>query len=214
MRNIILSLVALALVTSCSTIPSDPKPHESKFTVQVIEMTLVEPLPVTFPQDEVPSLIEKHKDSIVEYPIVYAAIGETAIADETESVSFPVDYKIIDGEAVSINTMLKLGMSVEVTFLKKMYLKHADDSIGDVLVEYTGNDSVLLELHAYRMDLAGYNTFTTKDEIEVEMPYFSKFDNKTQVINKLGKWAVVGVLEDSETGTAKYLCVRVLPPIT
>ena len=212
MRKLILSLFAIVLITGCSTVPSEPKPHESKFAVQVIEITLSEPAPQIFPLEEVLALIDENKDDILEYPIVYAAVGETAKVDETETVSIPEQFEIVEGKAVGIEQTHKLGLSVEATFLERMILQSQDESIGDVLVEYTGNDSVLLKLHTFRKELVGYDTQKLTDEIEVKIPHFSKLEANTRLINKTGLWAVIGGNTDSKTGLSKFICVRVIPP--
>jgi hypothetical protein len=99
MKNTVLfpALTALLLVAGCSTTTTltTPEKHPGKYALQVIQIEV--PLPETHEtlsscamiSDDVESLLKNPQAVITEFPIVYAAVGETGINDQTETLTFP-----------------------------------------------------------------------------------------------------------------------------
>lgn len=109
------ALTALLLVASCSTptVPSTPKQIPEKYALQFIRIEAPTPdkPPTLSPLDTFSNDIDgllKNPDAVVtEFPIVYAAVGETAVQDQTETITFPNNIK-----------PAKVGCYVKVTIEK------------------------------------------------------------------------------------------------
>ena len=126
MKMWITSLFIVALICGCSTIPPNPAPDSEKYTFQVIsieipteaatdypyQMTGENNLQLSAPDTE--ALIKHSKSKIVEYPIVIAGVGESAVNDQTKTISVPEDFEVIGGKAVVKEKNIKLGYMVSV----------------------------------------------------------------------------------------------------
>lgn len=106
------ALTALLLVAGCSTTTTltTPETHPKKYALQVIRIEV--PLPDTHTSlssyamisDDAESLLKNPAAIITEFPVIYAAVGETAINDQTETITFP-----------NIDEPAKVGRYVEMT---------------------------------------------------------------------------------------------------
>lgn len=88
---------ALLLVAGCSTTSTltTPEPHPEKYALQIIRIEV--PLPdthttlssYTLISDDIEGLLKNPNAVITEFPVAYAAVGETGINDQTETLTFP-----------------------------------------------------------------------------------------------------------------------------
>ena len=167
--------------------------------------------------EEVNEIIKISKADIIEYPIVYASVGEASLADQTESVPFLYDYDIVDGKVISEDKILKIGKSVEIKLVKGIgeeslvKLGRPDNSI----MAKADENTVSYQLDTYRRELVGYDELNHTDGITVKTPYFSVCKINTQITQEIDSWTAISGLHDTRNGLTTYLCVciRVLPPI-
>lgn len=102
------ALTALLLIAGCSTptVPSTPEQKPGKYAVQVIQIETPadskkanKPTSGFSPNGVLPTppsiedLLKNRKSVVTEFPVVYAAVGETAITDQTDSITFPNNVK-------------------------------------------------------------------------------------------------------------------------
>ena len=205
MKKRIISLFAITLIAGCSTIPSTPKQHPEKYTFQILEARVPEEvISRGFVNQCPPSLEEEmlnnpdmmkagvgqktklnmdeilaHPDAeISEYPIVVAGIGESITNDQTQSVSMPEDYDIVNGQAVAKEKTVKLGYSVSVT------------------VDKIENGAVSYRLNAMHRELAGFDEYKIGNGQNVKMPKFEKRGVDTVLTQSPNSWVMMGRLTD------------------
>jgi hypothetical protein len=221
-----IALTALLLVAGCSTTSaptlSTPKQKPGKYALQVIRIEV--PLPDTHTtlssyamiSDDIDSLLKNPNAVITEFPIAYAAVGETGINDQTETISAPQTYEGITDtngviHVVYGNETAKVGRYVEVT-LKKVE-----------------NDSATCDLWVFEKSLFGMKRYQlkqateTQDAVMAALPIFTGNETKTEVTLPLGPWIGMGGVtsekventgsdKEKTTRIKKVSFVRVLPP--
>lgn len=168
--------------------------------------------------DDIEELLKTPDAVITEFPIVYAAIGETATNDQTEPISSPKTYKPTTDtngvvSVVYSNEIAKVGRYVEMT-LKKVE-----------------NDCATCDLWFYAKSLAGMQKYEVASATETQacvtaaLPIFKKWEVKTTTSLSPGMWLNMGGLisEKVENRTSgkvektriiKASFVRILPPST
>jgi len=193
MKKVTISLFAAALLSGCSTTPSNPRPHPEKYTFQVISIEIPD-----FDSSTPLSEAINHPDATIhEYPIVLAGVGESQINDQTESVSFPEDYSIVDGKAIAKEKTVKLGYSVSIQFTE----------LKNELIQY--------HLQTYYREVAGHDKHEIGDGITVSMPYFKSRRLDTDLSQAVNSWVVYGGLVDEKSDGTKLthmIGVRIIPP--
>ena len=203
------SLAALLFVAGCSTaIPSTPDPHPEKYTLQILQIetpTVDAETTSTFtpaPPVDVDALLKNPKTSITEFPIVYAAVGETATNDQTKPYLLPDTYEIHDKDGQLLLTsgdeIARIGRSVEFTVFE----------IKDGLVSYQMkvDDHTVNGSHHY--DLADKKSGKT---VAVSLPSFNTKKIDTKMKQYPGNWISMGGLTTT-SNTTSYFAVRILPP--
>jgi hypothetical protein len=233
------TLTALLLVSGCSTptVPSTPKQKSGKYALQFIriETTVSEQNasqmlsntnPTTDAQSDwralsgVPNktedLLKNPEAVIIEYPIVYAAVGETAVNDQTKHCHLPETFKVVpdktgNPEVVYSDEIKGLGRFVEFT------------------VSGVENGKVSYHVIARDTELAGMQNYDTgvedknQKKLIASLPVFKKTGIDTAMTQTPGTWIGMGGLISEKTENVnsgevkkirikKFMFVRVLPP--
>ena len=211
MKNIIISLFVVSLISGCKTTPSTPKPNKDKYTFQCLYITIPgDSLEDSFSlkgnqatlsktQSQLDDILSHPDAEVIELPIVIAGIGESVTNDQTKAVLLPEDYDIVDGKAVAKNTIIHIGKSFSVTPIK---------------VE---NGIVISKILPSWTKLKGYDEYKIEDDISVKMPMFERKVVDSVLSLELNAWTLLGGLVDqSSDGTSvnNLVCFRVLPPTT
>lgn len=127
------ALIALLLTAGCSTTTttttttlSTPEPHPEKYALQVISIEV--PLPDTYDSlssyaavsDDVDTLLKNPQAVITEFPIVYAAVGETGMNDRNGNRHITFDEETTElGYAVEFTVKEVENQAVEVCIIAK-----------------------------------------------------------------------------------------------
>ena len=196
MKKWITSLLAIILISGCSTIPSTPKPQPEKYTFQVIGIEVPEGTLQSLKMD-VGKIIQHPDANISEYPTVMAGLGESITNDQTKSVLMPEDYDIVDGKAVAKEKIIKLGYFASVT------------------VDKIERGAISYHLNASYKELAGFDEYKTENGLSVKMPFFNKRAVDTDLTQKPNSWTMMGGLIDQRSDGKKMnriICVRIIPP--
>jgi hypothetical protein len=193
MKILIMSF-AVSLISGCAIAPSTPKPHETKYAVQVLEVNSTTPFNQKLMNDpnEVEEILNNPNTRIYEYPILYAQTGEAVVEDQTKTVSMPEDYDVIDGKAVPKEKEVKLGRMVEVS------------------VSSVQEDNITYKIDIHNQKLVGYDTIKAAEGIEVEMPCFKSRNLSSEITQPFGVWQCLGGLQGTQGNF--FFCVRALPP--
>jgi len=186
----------------------------SSETTESLPFTRLDSAEELLPKIEV--LLNDPNATIIEFPIVYAGIGETAINDQTETISAPKSFeaKTNANGVVSVvysNGTAKIGQYVKATLRK-----------GE------GN-SVACDLVVYENSLAGMRKYQvapateTQAEVTASQLIFKKNGIDTSVDLAPGTWIGMGGLiseqidnadtkEKTINKTYRFLFLRILPP--
>ncbi len=221
---LLITLSALLFIAGCSTtsVPSTPKPHPEKYALQVllIETPAIGTEPtsayVPAPTRNIEALLKNPNATVTELPIVYAAIGETAINDQTKTISAPKNYELktdTNGviRVVYDNATAKVGQYVEMT-LKKVE-----------------NDEATFDLLFYEKSLQGMQRYDispateSQDALTAFMPIFKMYKTDTDITLALESWLQMGGLiretvqgintgKETKTAIEKHTFIRILPP--
>ena len=202
MKKWITSLLGVILISGCSTIPSDPKPHSDKYAVQVLEVTTPGLLDPGAPQAAgwIEKTFKNPDAKVYEYPILYAAVGESVINDETKSVAMAEDFNVVDGKAVAQEKIQQLGRFLEVSITK---------------VEH---ETITYKVNIQNRELFGFDTLQLEDGIVVQMPFLNAKKVTTELSQPLGVWSSLGGVADTrtengnETSESFFFCIRIIPP--
>ncbi len=216
--NLLTILAALLFIAGCSTIPapSTPMPHPEKYALQIllIEVPAVGTEPTSAyapaPRRNIEDLLKNPNATVTELPVVYAAIGETAINDQAETIPAPKNYelKTDTNGVVSVvysDDKKKVGQYVEITLQK---------------VE---DNRATCDLWFYNKSLAGSFTYEVapetkaQDAVTASMPKFKVQEMKTKITIVPKNWVSMGGLiggtaKNAKTAVEKHTFVRILPP--
>lgn len=229
------ALAAGLLITGCSTTTTltTPEPHSEKYALQAIRIEV--PLPDTyeklslcdmvsgFSEDmnmdmhtDMDSLLKNPQAVITEYPIAYAAVGETGINDQTVTIMVPESFEPV----TNANGMVSIAY------------EEAPTKVGQY-TEWTlkGIDDGAIEAHVWFYDksLQGMQEYSVAPAAETHapakasMPLFKKREMKTEITLAPGNWMSMGGLireqkENLSTGKTKKtkisttIGIRILPP--
>lgn len=152
-------------------------------------------LPLAHTQIE--ELLKRPDITIVEFPVVYAAAGESVTNDQTKTVEMAVDANIINGKVVYKKEPCKLGKSVSILFKR-------EDAAG-----------ISYQIDAMNKKLTGFDDYKTKEGLEVRMPYFASSRVNTKIIQSPNSWVSLGgLIHHQDTGTKmhKMILIQVLAP--
>ncbi len=205
MKKWILSLIITAIIAGCATIPSEPEPHQHKFTIQILEIDTPVKSPGTdwvaleskFEKPDIENDILNPDSEIVEYPIIYAEVGVPAVSDKTKEVSLVSDYSVQNGKVKAQKEIQKLGTTIQVV-LKK--------------VEH---DTALFDLNVHSKKLKGYDRLPLGGK-KVKIPVFEEKQITTEFHHMLNTWIDLGALEshrnDNNTNLRKRFALKIIPP--
>ena len=212
MKKIFMSMIVVAFISGCSTTPSSPKPHKTKYTFQCLNLTLPDAVfqkltfktapnfhqnVITLSQPQIEEVLKNPTVKISEFPVVYAALGETVTNDQTKAVSMAVDAKVVDGKIVYTEEPQKIGKAVVIS-LNKLE--------GDLLT---------YQLKLSDKQFVGFDKYKVSDELVAKMPYFEGQSVDTEITQKANTWLTMwGITHESSTGekTQELICIRVIPP--
>jgi len=215
---LLITLSALLFIAGCSTtsVPSTPKPHPEKYALQILKIGVPSPgtamkSSIMLPQD-IDALLKNPSATISEFPIVYAAVGETAINDQTETLSFPTIYE----PQTDSNGVVSV-----------VYNHHKDIKIGqyvEMTLQKVESGQATCDLWFFDKSLAGSFTYEVapatkvQDAVTATLPKFKALETKTEVTLVPGAWISMGGLTgtkkegDQSTPTTIYFAIRILPP--
>lgn len=216
MKTWITGLFIAAVISGCSTPPTALKAHPEKFTFQVVGVQIPDSALQKHEIDfggnsnkiynelestqlplisnlEFEKLIQYPDAEITEFPIVYAGLGESVTNDQTEAVSLPVDYSIVDGKPVPQEEVFGLGLFTAVTVNK----------IDDTAVHFA--------LGTYDRKLKEWQEYETTGG-KVRMPFFDMRGLTTTLTLEPNIWILSAGAPC--TGITHMLAVRVIPPKT
>lgn len=191
MRNLFMSLFAVSFVSACMASPLTPKLHETKYTIQILEVTT--PTPTHHSPNWLAESLNNTNSVIYTYPTLYAEIGETVGDDQTEEVSMPESYDLIDGKVVPKEKLVRLGKAVEVS------------------IPGIEGENITYSLSVYNKSFKGYDIYPLEDGIEVKMPYFETRSINTEITHPLNRWISMGGRLDKK-GNSFFFYVRIVPP--
>lgn len=188
MKNLVLSFISILILSGCATLPSDPKPDTDKYAVQVVMVETRESISTSAVED----YFTAPGSQLHEYPISYAAIGETATNDQTRAVLLPESYDTIDGKVVPKEKSFNLGSLVET------------------LIHRVEQGTASCHLAFSQKELKGFDEYTA----DIKMPVFSTKEFKSDLDLPLNSWALLGGLPKSGplSNANTYFFVRIIPP--
>ena len=195
MMKSILGLAAIAVLVGCSTMPSDPKPDAHRYAVQIIEVE--GPLPSSDALNN--SFVFKNSDCY-EYPISYAEIGVALTNDQTEAISLPEDYRVVDGVVIAEEKTYPLGCFIEL------------------LIHRVEQDKVSCYLTFSRQVLKGFDEYVMVDGEKAQMPVLSKHQFTSDLNVPLNVWTALGGLpgtwgaHEQHSNHNPHFAVRIIPP--
>ena len=168
------------------------------------------------PKQRIEALLNDPNAAIIEFPIVYAAVGETAINDQTETIHAPKTFeaKTEGNEVVGViysDETKKVGRYVEMT-LKKV-------ENGNATFDVWFFEKELFGMQKYQVAPAT----ETQAVVTASLPIFKGLETKTKVTLALGSWIGMGGLISEQIDNAdtkgktvnktyRFLFLRILPP--
>ena len=147
---------------------------------------------------QIEELIKKPDVEIIEFPIVYAGIGESVTNDQTKTVEMTVDADVVNGQVVYTKEPHRLGKEMSITVNK----------IEDTNITY--------HISLRSQKFVGFDEYKTTGGLVVKMPYFKSRGTHTEITQEPGVWIGMGGLIDQRDGGAKMnelLYIRIIPPI-
>lgn len=237
MRKTIVSIIVGALLAGCtSTIPSTGSaptirtPEQiqvpEKYALQAIlievEVPALAPENITSISDysafsEGPDELFKTPGAVVtEYPIVYAAVGETAVNDQTETVAAPRTYSIITNTAGQLDVAYSKE-TTQVGFYSEMTVQFADNGSATCAVKFSQNKCIGMPEHE------AVPATENQKAVTASMPIFQGTGVETEIALAPGYWLAMGgctheSIKDFNTGTAEktrtktLTAIRLIPP--
>ncbi len=214
-----ITLPALLFIAGCSTTtaPTTPAPHPDKYALQIIRIeipasdTKSTSLFVPVPTKDIETLLSDPNATITEFPIVYAAIGETAINDQTETISAPESYEAKANTNGVVSVVYSAG-TTKVGRYVEMTLQKVEDS--EATCDLWFYEKTLRGMHKYDVAPATEN----QEAVTASLPMFKVLETKTEVTLVPGAWISMGGLTgtkkegDQSTPTTIYFAIRILPP--
>jgi hypothetical protein len=149
-------------------------------------------------QEEIEALLKKPNAEIIEFPIVYAGIGETVTNAQTEVFQSVLDASVVEGKVVYETEPINVGTSTSLTINKVLE-----------------SGAINCDLEIYHCRLTGVDHYTLEEKFDVEIPYFEIRSVNTEITLNPNSWLTMGGLisqHDDGTKTQSLIYVRVLPP--
>lgn len=167
------------------------------------DVSLLQPKTVTSnsqpsSQEEIEALLKKPNAEIIEFPIVYAGIGETVTNAQTEVFQSVLDARVVEGKVVYETEPINVGTSASLTINKVLE-----------------SGAINCDLEIYHCRLTGVEHYTLEEEFDIEMPYFEIRSVNTEITLNPNSWLTMGgQISQRDDGTKMHMLflVRLLPP--
>jgi hypothetical protein len=145
------------------------------------------------PSDEVEEMLKHPKAVLTEFPVVYAAVGETAINDQTKTIPVHTSFEVKTNsngmiEVVYVDGTARIGRTVEIT------------------IQTIENSLATCALNLYENSLAGMQDYVaapateTRKSVTASLPVFKMNRIKTSITGSPGSWLSMGSLIKDEDG--------------
>jgi len=238
MKRIILGLFLASLISGCSTTPSSPKPHKTKYAFQCLQVTspdsLVQELTFSFDANAVAgSYGQLKKDNLFgkqhittpapTFPmptLTHTQIEELIKSPNIEIAEFPVVYAGL-GESVTNDQTKSVSLPEDYDIVDgKAVVKEKICKLGystSVTINKMENGAISYHLNASHQELVGFDEYKTENGISVKMPFFEKRAVDTDLTQQPNSWIGMGGLVDEKPDgkkTNQLICVRIIPPNT
>ncbi|MDZ8120210.1 hypothetical protein [Pontiella agarivorans] len=212
-------LFAAFIINGCSTPPSNPAPHENKYTVQILELKVsVKPPHYTFRNidhetqlgtsilfslghtvDKIEDTLSDPETHIIEYPVIRTGLNTPCSLNETKPVSLTENFILKNGKIKLIKKNYPLGTTIDLNLIE------------------TKADHITYQIDLKIKRLKGSQPMTIAEQT-VHMPVFSEKQLDTEIQQSFGKWVSLGTLDkfkdpDNQRFSIQY-AVRILPPKT
>ncbi len=234
MKRITISLFVVSLISGCSTTPSSPEPHKTKFAFQCLQVTspdsLVQELTFSFDANEVAENYgqlkkdnlfgKQHVTTPASITLTHTQFEELIKRPNIEIAEFPVVYAGL-GESVTNDQTRSVSLPEDYDIVDgKVIAKEKIIKLGysvAVTVNKIENGSINYHLNASHKELAGFDEYKTENGLVVKMPYFKGRSIDTDLTHEPNSWLVMGGLIDEKSDGKKInkmICVRIIPPNT
>jgi len=238
MKQLIACLFAAALITSCATAPSSPKPHKSKYAFQCLQVSLPDSVfqNLTFSVDDavsplkndsiptVSNLLREQQSNSAAEPampqLTQEQVEEILKHSETTTVTFPVVYAGL-GESATNDQTETVEMTTDADIVEgKVVYKKEPIKVGmmvSVEVLEAEDNRVCYKLNIMNKDLIGYDTHQPEEGLEVRMPFFEARSIDTKITQAPDSWRYVGGTinqQGTEPKIHTMLLFRVIAPTT
>ena len=204
-------LTAILFITGCTT-PSTQKQCPQaleqipgKYAVQVIQIEVPmneEGTLSSLHSDEVEELLKDSKAVLTEFPVVYAAVGETAVNDQTKTIPVHESFEV----KTNSNGVIQIEYSDKTVKVGKYT---------SVTIKTVEKGIVSLDLWFYEKSLNGMQKYAvapatkTQNAVTASLPLFKNDESRTSVSIIPDLWRSMGGL----TNTNRVLLgIRILPP--
>ena len=228
MKRIMLSLFVASLISGCSTTPSSPKPHKTKYAFQCLEVKAPESLVQELTTNKVAENYgELKKDNLfgqknVTIPasitLTHAQIEELIKRPNIEITEFPIVYAGL-GESVTNDQTKSVSLPEDYDIVDgKVVVKEKICKLGcftSVAIDKIENGAVSYHLNIIHKELVGFDEYKTENGISVKMPFFEGRAVDTDLTQQPNSWIVMRGLVDEKPDGKKMnqiICVRIIPP--
>ncbi|VGO20587.1 hypothetical protein [Pontiella sulfatireligans] len=237
MTKTIITLFVVILIAGCSTTPSSPKPHKTKYAFQCLQVaspdSIIQELGFSYDtnaviqnytqpkendlfgkqhitppvsklpkpvltQSQIEDLIKRSDIELIEFPVVYAGIGESVTNDQTKTEAMAVDANVVEGNVVCRKEPYKFGKSVSITV----------NQVKDNVVNY--------KVDMMNRKFKAFDEYKTKDGLVIKMPFFESRGLNTEISQPPYVWTAMGGLIDQRNDgqkTHEIIIIRIIPPI-
>ncbi|MDF7798847.1 hypothetical protein P4C99_05205 [Pontiellaceae bacterium B1224] len=194
-----LLVMFIAYQRAWAAMPETPPPNEGQFAIELFRIETPHVFnETTFIKNgvSIEDLFANSENLTQSFPVVYSALGVTAVCDQTKKEKLVSDCSLINGKVVPVHKVYSLGIKAEITIL----------NLKQNLATYTLNFSY--------NDLKGYDEYVLKDDIKAKKPVFETRQISTQLNQSLGAWLVLGGFSSShkERIQSTYYLIRITKP--
>ena len=234
MKRIIISLFVVSLISGCSTTPSSPEPHKTKYAFQSLQVTspdsLVQELTFSFDTNEVAENYgqlkkdnlfgKQHVTTPASITLTHTQIEELIKRPNIEIAEFPIVYAGL-GESVMNDKTKPVSFLEDYDVVEgKVVAKEKICKLGystSVTVDKVENGAISYHLNICYLEFVGFDEYIIENDLSVKIPFFERMALDTDLTQKPNSWLVIGGLIDEKLDGKKInqmICVRIIPPNT